>query len=116
MTTRGMMRTMLEREGWQVTEAANGREGLERVAAVRAERHPAGPHDAGDGRFRVHGGAATRSRSGGNIPVVVITAKELTADDRARLNGSVQKVLLKGAFSREVLLNKLRELVSACIS
>ena len=30
-TTRGMMRSMLERDGWCVTEAANGEEGLERV-------------------------------------------------------------------------------------
>ena len=52
----------------------------------------------------------------GDIPVVVITAKELTPDDRARLNGSVEKVLLKGAFSRQDLLNKVRELVSACVA
>ena len=49
------------------------------------------------------------------IPIVVITAKELTAEDRRRLSGSVEKVLLKGAYSREELLNKVRDLVSACL-
>jgi CheY-like chemotaxis protein len=49
------------------------------------------------------------------IPIVVITAKELTAEDRRKLHGSVEKVLLKGAYSREELLGKVRELVSACL-
>jgi CheY-like chemotaxis protein len=49
------------------------------------------------------------------IPIVVITAKELTSEDRRRLSGSVEKVLLKGAYSREELLNKVRDLVSACL-
>jgi hypothetical protein len=47
--------------------------------------------------------------------VVVITAKELTEEDRRRLNGSVEKVLLKGAFSRQDLLKRVREFVSACV-
>jgi hypothetical protein len=46
---------------------------------------------------------------------VVITAKELTFEERQRLNGSVEKVLLKGAFTRTELLGKVRELVAACV-
>jgi CheY-like chemotaxis protein len=49
------------------------------------------------------------------IPVVVITAKELTAEDRKRLNGGVERILQKGAFRREELLSQLRELVAACL-
>jgi hypothetical protein len=44
--------------------------------------------------------------------VVVITAKELTADDRRQLTGSVQKVFSKGSFSMEDLLNQVRGLVN----
>jgi CheY-like chemotaxis protein/nitrogen-specific signal transduction histidine kinase len=113
-TTRGMMRTMLEREGWQVTEATNGREGLERVAEGQ-------PHailldlmmPEMDG-FEFIGELRKRSEWR-HIPVVVITAKELTGEDRERLSGSVERVLEKGAFTREELLARVRELVAACV-
>jgi CheY-like chemotaxis protein len=41
------------------------------------------------------------------VPVVVVTAKELTADDRMRLNGHVTTVLQKGAHSRDELLSEV---------
>ena len=47
-----------------------------------------------------------------SIPIVVITAKDLTAEDRRRLNGSVERILLKKASSREELLRQVRELVA----
>jgi len=51
-----------------------------------------------------------------SIPVIVVTAKELSAQDRQRLNGSVEKILQKGAYSREELIHKVRDLVTASIS
>jgi CheY-like chemotaxis protein/anti-sigma regulatory factor (Ser/Thr protein kinase) len=109
-TTRGMMRTMLERDGWCVTEAANGEEGLQQVGA-------AAPNvilldlmmpqmDGFEFIARLRRQEATR-----NIPVVVLTAKELTAEDRARLMGSVQKILSKGDVGMDDLLRQVRELV-----
>jgi hypothetical protein len=41
----------------------------------------------------------------------VVTAKELTDDDRALLYGRVEHVFQKGAFSREELLLKLRAIL-----
>ena len=35
------------------------------------------------------------------IPVVVVTAKDLTREDRERLNGHVERILQKGAHGRE---------------
>jgi signal transduction histidine kinase/CheY-like chemotaxis protein len=46
-----------------------------------------------------------------DTPVIVITAKEMTADDRARLNGSVVKVLNKCGAGHEQLFSDLRSLV-----
>jgi CheY-like chemotaxis protein len=46
-----------------------------------------------------------------NLPVVVITAMDLSEQDYQRLNGSVRQILEKGAFSREQLLQEVRELV-----
>ena len=47
--------------------------------------------------------------------MVVITAKDLTAEDRERLNGSVVRILQKGAYGREELLAEVRALVAASI-
>jgi signal transduction histidine kinase/CheY-like chemotaxis protein len=45
------------------------------------------------------------------IPVVVVSGKELTPEDRQRLQGHVQKILQKGDFSREELLREVQQTV-----
>ena len=47
-----------------------------------------------------------------DIPVVVITAADLSAQDRARLNGGVEQILRKTAFDRDDLLEEVRREVS----
>jgi hypothetical protein len=47
------------------------------------------------------------------VPIVVITAKDLSPEEHERLNGSVARVLQKGALSRETLLGEVRDLVAA---
>ena len=42
------------------------------------------------------------------IPVVVLTAKDLTAEERGLLSGRVQETLRKGAGQRENLLETIR--------
>jgi CheY-like chemotaxis protein len=48
-----------------------------------------------------------------SIPIVVVTARELVAEDRLRLNGYVEQILQKGAYRREALLTEVRELVAS---
>jgi CheY-like chemotaxis protein len=38
------------------------------------------------------------------VPIVILTAKDLTVADRQRLSGPIEKILQKGALSREQLL------------
>ena len=64
---RALLRRLLEREGYGVAEADNGRSRARPGARAHARRDPARPHDAGDGRLRVLGGAATR-RGGSRDP------------------------------------------------
>jgi len=45
------------------------------------------------------------------IPIVIVTAKDITQDDRLRLNGHVERILQKGAYSRNRLLEEVRTLV-----
>ncbi|MGH7797225.1 MAG: response regulator [Candidatus Binatia bacterium] len=111
---REMLRRRLEKEAWTVIEAENGRIGLERMA----ERQPdlilldlmMPEMDGFQFLDKVRQQDAWKS-----IPVIVITAKELTPEDRQRLNGSVEKILHKGAYSREELIGEVRNLVTASI-
>jgi signal transduction histidine kinase/CheY-like chemotaxis protein len=109
---REVVRRQLERDGWQVEEAANGEEAL---AAVGKQR-PAlivldmvMPVLDGFGvvaELRAH-------ESWRDIPVVVLTAKELSEIDREALNGGVRRVLQKGSLSRDALLGEVRTLIGA---
>jgi signal transduction histidine kinase/CheY-like chemotaxis protein len=111
-STREMLRYMLEKEGWTVTEAEHGRVALEQVA----EHRPAlilldlmmPEMDGFDFIAELH-----RHEEWRTIPVVVVTAKDLTEDDRRRLNGYVQENLQKGAYSREALLAEVHNQVAA---
>jgi len=110
--TRELVRRMLERAGWTVDEAENGRAALERLA----EATPGlilldlmMPEMDGFEFLEV----VRQREAWRDIPVVVLTAKDLTADDRRRLNGSVARIVQKGASSRDALLREVRDLVAA---
>jgi signal transduction histidine kinase/CheY-like chemotaxis protein len=108
---RELLRRMLEKAGWPVEEADNGQTALDRIEA----RRPAlvlldlmMPRV--DGFDLV---ARLRERSDlRDIPVVIITAKDLTNDDRERITENVRTVLQKGKYSRDELLAYVRDLVS----
>jgi CheY-like chemotaxis protein len=110
--TREMLRRLLEKEGWAVSEAENGRVALEHVAKT-----PPGlilldlmmpDMDGFQFTTELRNHEAWRS-----IPIVVVTAKDLTVEDRLRLNGYVEKIIQKEAYSSEVLLAEVRDLVKA---
>ena len=109
-TTRHMMREMLQHAGWNVMEAENGQAALESVRAHRPELILLDlmmPQMDGF-EFVSHLQQEPKWR---DIPIIVLTAKDVTAEDRLRLNGHVEKVLQKGATSREDLLEEVRALV-----
>jgi CheY-like chemotaxis protein len=45
-----------------------------------------------------------------DIPVIVITARDLNAKDRERLNSGVHSVLLKNTFRPNELVERIRQL------
>ena len=50
-----------------------------------------------------------------SIPIVVLTAHDLSSEERLRLNGFVEKILPKEeGDSREVLLHEVRDLLAEC--
>jgi CheY-like chemotaxis protein len=112
---RQLLRRMLESEGFAVVEAENGRVALERL---RGESPSLILLDLMmpemDGFEFV---AELRRHEGWRaIPVVVITARDLSRDDRERLNGHVEKILQKGTYDRDHLLAEVRELVASSVA
>jgi DNA-binding response OmpR family regulator len=111
---RQMVRRVLEKEGWSVREAENGRAGLHAVA----ESKPAVilldlmmPVMNGFDFIR----ELRKNKDWHEIPIIILTAKDLTIDDRNALKGNVERVLQKGDYSREQLLGQVRELVKSSI-
>jgi GAF domain-containing protein/CheY-like chemotaxis protein len=103
---RRSVRGALEPLGWQVTEAENG---LLALAALSAARPDAIILDLMmpkmDGfQFVDELRARPEWRE---IPVVVITSKDLTQEDRSRLNGEVERVIQKS--ERDEMLRRLTD-------
>jgi threonine synthase len=46
-----------------------------------------------------------------NLPVIVITAKELTSEDRSKLQGQIQMLLQKGSFMDDNLVDEINALL-----
>jgi len=112
--TREILRRLLEKEGCQVITAENGRLALERLAESRPRlilldlMMPEMDGFQFIDRVRQHENWRT-------IPIVVVTAKDLTKEDRVRLNGYVQEIIRKDAGPRDELLAEVRELVKSCL-
>jgi CheY-like chemotaxis protein len=46
------------------------------------------------------------------IPVIVVTARDLTVEERAQLNSGIETVLTKESFSPAQLIERVRQVVS----
>jgi len=106
-STREMLRRTLEKGGWQVAEAQNGKIGLAKldgtVPALILLDLMMPEMDGFEVMRRL------RQRPNGRlVPVVVITAKDLTEEDRHRLNGEVVRILQKAGMSQAELLAEVR--------
>ncbi|TNE84553.1 MAG: response regulator [Deltaproteobacteria bacterium] len=107
---RDVLARSLLKEGWKVSVAANGIEALEQVAANRPELILLDlmmPEMDGF-QFIVE---LRKNPLWRTIPVVVLTAMDLSGNDHARLSGHVEQILLKGSYDRETLLKHVQQAV-----
>jgi PAS domain S-box-containing protein len=108
--TRSRLCGSLREQEWEVWEAGDG------VEALAILRHHAPDLVLLDLMLpRVNGFEVLKEiRSDERlhtIPVVVMTAAELSTEDRRRLQGQVEQILQKGLYSRDELLSEMRVLV-----
>ncbi len=104
-----LLRRILQAHGrYTVREANNGRVGLEMVHAQRPDLILLDlmmPEMDGFAVLDVLQADRDLSR----IPVIVVTAKELTAIEKQRLAGKVQSLMQKGAFTDQDIVDKMAE-------
>ncbi len=108
--SRDVLRRFLENDGWKVDQAENGRVALERL---RDQRPKVILLDLMmpemDGFEFVS--QLKQNEDLRRIPIVVVTAKDLSEAERRQLNGQVSRVLQKGAYSRDELLAEVSRTV-----
>lgn len=111
--TREMIQRTVQRQGWEVQTAANGRLGIDRLEddvipdvilldLMMPEM---------DGFEFLETLRANPEWM--DIPVVVVTAADLNADERNRLNNQVNQILGKGAYSKDELLAEVSRAIRA---
>lgn len=99
--TRKLLCSMLEEYGLNVEEAGNGKIALERVQEKA-------PGVIFLDLMMPEIEELKKNPEHRPIPIVVVTAKDLTQADRLRLNGGVAKLIEKKSFVHDDLLSEIR--------
>jgi CheY-like chemotaxis protein len=109
-----ILRRLMEKEGWSVTEALNGRMALDSISQGRPDLILLDLMMPEMDGFEFVEQLRHRPQWQ-TIPVVVVTAKDITEEDRRRLNGYVRRLLQKKAGSPDELLREVRSLMAAAV-
>jgi len=105
-TTRDMLRKSLETNEFKVRTAVNGKEALEKVKQSKPGLILLDLMMPEMDGFEF-AEKLRENKEWLDIPVVVITAKDLTKDDHQRLKGNVEAIMQKGSYSRNDLLTEV---------
>ena len=108
---RRRLHNMLSEEGWLVDEAENGRIALNRLSDAQPNLIILDLMMPEMDGFEFLA-ELRNDKQRQAIPVVVVTGADLSEADHRHLNGGVEKVLSKSAYSREELFEEVRALVA----
>jgi CheY-like chemotaxis protein len=114
-TIREMISRTLEREGWEIDQAENGRVALQQVSTKRPGLILLDLMMPEMDGFQFLA-ELRKNELWRTIPVIVVTAMDLTSAERERLSGQVAGILQKGAYKQEDLFAEVRSLVTSCIA
>jgi len=108
---RQLLRRILHTQGkYTLFEAINGEEAIQMAHNERPDLILLDLMMPGKDGFAVLD-TLQKSPETANIPVVVITAKELTPAEKSRLQGHIQSLMQKGDFLTDELLDEVRALL-----
>jgi threonine synthase len=108
---RRLIRRILQSQGdFEIHEAADGRQAIELVNRTMPDLVILDLMMPEVDGFAVLDALRGQPQTA-NIPVIVATAKELTVDEKSRLQGQIQSLMLKGDFLNDEFLEEVRSLI-----
>ncbi|MFC6229015.1 response regulator [Paenibacillus allorhizosphaerae] len=114
-TTSEMMAKLLEKEGYSVTQAGNGRIALECMKREVPELILLDLMMPEMDGFQFVA-ELRKQEAWSSIPIIVCTAKTITSEDRLKLNGFVKSVIQKGSFDHKDLLSDVSQYIAAALA
>ena len=105
-TTREMLKKSLETNDFKVRSAYNGKEALEKVKSAKPGLILLDLMMPEMDGFEF-AEKLRENKDWLDIPVVVITAKDLTKEDHKRLKGNVEAIMQKGSYNKNDLLTEI---------
>jgi CheY-like chemotaxis protein len=105
-SARDIMTAAAKKAGWQVTQAINGRDALDKIKTIIPSvilldlMMP-----EMDGFTFIN--ELQKNPAWKNIPIIIVSAKELSGEERAMLQKHSDKILQKGAYSRQELIDAI---------
>jgi hypothetical protein len=105
--TRALVRRTLQKDGWAVTEATDGEDGLEKLDTLEPDLVVLDLMMPNMDGFEFLQELRGHTRYA-DIPVVVVTAKELTPAEETELRAGVSEILTKGGSDQPRLLEEIR--------
>ena len=108
---RQRVRMWLEPLQWLVSEAENGRVAIDQLKEIEPDVILLDLMMPEMDGFQFVA-ALQEHPAWSRIPVIVITARDLSAEDRRRLNSGVELILLKESFNPSDLVDRVRQLVA----
>ena len=109
-STRDLLRE-LEKEGWSVIEAQNSEAVMRRMAESRPALVLVDLHMTAINGFALIRDLR-RHAEWQDVPVIALAARDLTAEERQRLDGRVQQIINAGDDATEAVLSVLRKIPS----
>ncbi|MBT3589209.1 MAG: response regulator [Candidatus Marinimicrobia bacterium] len=109
--TRDMLRKSLESNEYKVRTAINGKKGLEAIEVSKPSLIILDLMMPEMDGFEF-AEKLRENKEWLDIPVVVVTAKDLTKDDHKRLKGNVEAIMQKGSYSKNDLLSEVGEKIN----
>ncbi len=110
--TRNLVSRLLSAAGWTVASAENGRAAINQIERARPDLILLDlmmPDVDGIEFLEI----LRKNEEWRLIPVILITAKDLTPDERSRVSDKVEQVLQKGSYSGEDLIREIQDLMAS---